>query len=217
MFKNSITVVHSLKNRDDIHIARKLWHFIGVMVIAIFHSQLQRMDALIMITFFTLLFVFLDMARLLFPKLNVFFINVFHPFMREHERDGLAGTTHLFIGTAVIIIFFPPEIAFLSLLFLAIADPIASYVGVLYGTDKIWGNKSLQGSMAAFISCTATSAVYFYLQNVMSQRLLIVSLIAGLIGAASELITIGKLDDNLTFPILSSCFLWGLYFIFGGF
>lgn len=210
-------MVRALKGPNDIHIARKLWHFIGVMIIAISFSQLHRIDSLQMIILFTFILILGDLVRLQSPKLNNLALSIFHPFMREHERNSLTGTTHLLIGVSVIIVFFPSKIAFLSLLFLAIADPLASYVGILYGTDKIWRTKSVQGSFTAFISCTVISALYFYSQNMMSQRLLIVSLIAGLIGAASELITIGKLDDNLTFPILSSCFLWVLYFIFGGF
>ena len=216
MLRESV-IIRPLKKRDDLHIARKLWHFIGVMMMAVFFALLPRVDSLQIMAFFASSFIIGDLIRLQFPRLNHFVLNTLHPFMRDSERKGLAGTTYLFIGVGVTIALFPPQVALLSLLFLAIADPLASYVGVLHGTDKIWKNKSVQGSFAALVSCTVIAALYFYSLNLMSQRLLIVSLIAGLIGAASELITIGKLDDNMTFPILSSSFLWGLYFIFGGF
>ena len=43
-----------------------------------------------------------------------------------------------------------------------------------------------------------------------------VALLAGLIGAFSELVPIGKLDDNFVFPVLSATLLTGLLKLFGG-
>ncbi len=37
------------------------------------------------------------------------------------------------------------------------------------------------------------------------------SLLAGVAGSLSELVPIGKLDDNLTFPVLSSVLIWILF------
>jgi len=50
----------------------------------------------------------------------------------------------------------------------------------------------------------------------MVERLLMASLIAGLIGAVSELLPIGKLDDNFTFPVVSGTLLWMMFLLFGG-
>ncbi len=137
--------------------------------------------------------------------------------MREHERHGFAGTTYLLLGVLIIIAFFPKPVCILSLLFLAVADPLASLVGILYGKDKICGPKSLQGSSAAFSACTVIAGIYFFTHHLMIDRLVIVSLLAGVIGAISELIPIFNIDDNLTFPIVSSGFLHALFWLFGGF
>lgn len=51
----------------------------------------------------------------------------------------------------------------------------------------------------------------------MIDRILIVSILSGLIGAFAELIPIFKLDDNFTFPVVSSIGLWLLFYLFGGF
>lgn len=104
----------------------------------------------------------------------------------------------------------------LTLILLATADPLASYFGLRYGKDQLFGKKTLQGSLAAFFSSVIISAIFYFSRGLMVDRLLIVSLLSGLIAAVSELLPIGRLDDNLTFPILSSTCLLGVFYIFGG-
>lgn len=212
-----LTMEQKLKHRSDIHFARKLWHFSGVMFIVVVYSQVSRSMALQLMTTFAFLAVLIDLVRHQWPGANRLVLSVFHPIMREHERHGLAGTSYLMLGVFLIMLLFPKSVVILALIFLGVADPLASYVGIRYGQDKIVGHKSLQGSMAAFIACTVLSGVYFYTQNLMLERLLIVSILAGLIGALAELLPVGKLDDNFTFPLVASSLLWVLFFVFGGF
>ena len=205
-----------LKRRTDIHWARKIWHLGGVLFIVIIYENVSRSTAIPLITFFSLLFIVNDILRQQIPALNRAMIACFHPLMREHERNALAGTSYLLLGCFIIMVLFPKAIVTLSLLFLAVADPMASYIGILYGRDKLLGNKSLQGTAAAFVVCAVISAVYFFIHGLMLERLLIVCCLSGFIGALSELIPIGRLDDNLSFPLLSSSLLWLLFYVFGG-
>jgi len=207
---------YQLKQRSDVHIARKLWHLFGVLAIIIIYHNVSRTISIQLITFVTCLSFALDILRRHLPTMNQALISVFRPIMRKHEYNSLNGTTYLLIGTSIVIFLFPKPIVTLSLLFLAIADPVAGYVGVLYGHDKIMGQKSLQGFIAAFISCTIIAAVYYFNHNLITDRILIVSIISGLIGAFSELIPIFKLDDNLTFPPISATCLWTIFYLFGG-
>lgn len=117
----------------------------------------------------------------------------------------------------ILLAFADRHILILSLLFLAFGDPIASFIGLRYGRDRIMANKTLQGTLAAFFVCMVTAGVYYYLNGIMTERLFIVAPVSGLIGAFAELIPIGKLDDNLTFPVLSALGLSLLFFLYGGF
>lgn len=205
------------KQRTDLHLARKLWHVIGVLVMAAIFAGSSRSTALQLMTSVAFLAVLLDLARHRWPSINHILTTLFRPVMREHERHSLAGTTYLMLGVFLVIFVFPRSVVLLSLLFLAMADPLASYVGIRHGRDKILGNKSLQGSLAAFAICTLISGAYFFYNGLMLERLVIVSILAGLIGALSELIPIFNLDDNLTFPLVSSSLLYCLFYLFGGF
>ena len=161
--------------------------------------------------------IFIDVFRQRSERFNALVLRVFGLFMREYERTGTTGVTYLMLGVLIIVALFPPSIVMLSLLFLAIADPVASYFGLKYGRDRLVGRKSLQGSMAAFFVCLIIAAVYFFAHNMMTDRILIVSILAGFIGAVAEAIPIGDIDDNLVLPVVSSCLLWVVYFFFGGF
>jgi len=197
--------------------ARKLWHLFGVLTLIVIYHNVSHAMAFQLITFVTGLCIVLDILRRHSLIINQALMSVFHPIMREHERNSLTGTTYLLSGAFIIIFLFPKLIVTLSLLFLAIADPLAGYVGTLYGRDKIVGNKSLQGFVTAFVCCTIIAVVYYLINNLMTDRILIVSIASGLIGAFAELIPIFKLDDNFTFPIISAAGLWVLFYLFGGF
>jgi diacylglycerol kinase (CTP) len=206
-----------LKTRKDVHYARKLWHFFGVITIAVCYHNMSRPMALQTLVLVAAASIFVDVLRQRSEAFNRIVIRILGVFMRENERTGIAGTTYLLIGVLIIVAVFPPSVVTLSLLFLAIADPVASYYGVRYGRDKLIGRKSLQGSMAAFFVCMIVSAIYFFAHNMMTERILIVSILAGLIGAIAEIIPVGDLDDNLVMPVVSSGLLWIVYFFFGGF
>ncbi len=206
-----------LKTRKDLHLARKLWHALGVFTIIGLYIYSSRPQALRLAVLGAFLALTIDFLRHQWPGLNRIMIHLFRPVMRQQEQTGYAGISYLMVGVLVLVALFPQPIVLLSLLFLAIADPLASYVGLLYGKDKILGSKSLQGTMAAFLACTLISVIFFYWNNLMLERLMVVSFLAGLIGALAELVPIGRLDDNFTFPLVSAVLLWLLFFVFGGF
>lgn len=198
------------KKRSDVHIARKVWHMTGVALLFVGWSLFPYWISMSLLIFGWFVFVPADVVRLYNPELNRVLTRWFRPIMRKNELDKPAGTTYLLTGVIFIGIIFPQEIVGLSLLFLAFADPIASYVGIRYGRDKIFGHKSVQGFMAAFFVCFAATFIFLYLKNV-SDYILTVSLIAALIGALAELVPVAKIDDNFTMPVISSI---GLFFIF---
>lgn len=206
-----------LKPRSDIHLTRKIWHFLGVIFVAILYHNMSRPLALQLLTLFCSLSIAVELWRSRSPRFNQRLVRMFKSIMRENEKQGLTGTTYLFLGALTIVAFFPKNVAMLSLLFLATADPIASYFGIRFGKDKLWGRKSLQGSVAAFFDCAIVSAAYFFAHNLMADRIMIVSILAGISGALAEAAPIGRLDDNFIMPVVSSCLLWVIFYLFGGF
>lgn len=203
-----------LKNRSDIHLARKIWHLTTVsMMFFIFEAASYQVSTVLLAIGFAL-FISVDFLRQKSERLNQFSVTLMGPLMRDQELKGIAGTTYLLTGVLLIVLIFPKPIVSLSILFLAFADPIASYVGIRYGKDKILGGKTIQGFLAAFVVCLVLAFIYLNSSGLSLSRHLVVSIIAGLIGAFAELLPIAKLDDNLTMPVLSALGLSVLFYLF---
>ena len=204
-----------LKKRSDIHLARKIWHMAGVFGMFLAYVLLPESVSYTILAIAVLLFLPVDILRQRYPALNDWMVHAFKPIMRTHEIHKIAGTTYLLTGVSLVVAVFPRPVVALTLLFLAFADPIASFIGIKYGKDKIFGHKSIQGFMAAFVVCAIATGIYLTYYNIMLDRVIVISLLAGLIGALAELVPIGKIDDNFTLPVLSSIGLYILFYLFG--
>lgn len=206
-----------LKLRNELHLSRKVWHVSGILLITFLMSILEQRDQLFYLSLTALIVIPFDILRLKRPDLNQKIVSMFKLVMRIEEVKTLSGFSFLLVGTMFVVILFPKEVGVLAMLLLAFGDPASSIFGVLFGKDKLWGRKSLQGALACFAVCTIVCAIYFLYKDLMTERIVLVSILGGFIGAMSELMQIKKLDDNLTFPVVSGLGLWCLFAMFGGF
>lgn len=206
-----------IKATADVHLERKITHFVGVIAMVVVHTITPQWLSWMLLVGVAVPLVAFDFLRLRYERLNQITPKLFGLIMRRKELNHITGTTYLFFGTILILFFFPHPIVSLSLLFLACADPLASYVGIKYGTLKVLGKKTFEGSLAAFVVCTLISLVFYNQKGLMTDHWIVVSLLSGLIGAASELIPLAKIDDNFTQPVMNSLFLYGLFSLYGGF
>ncbi len=204
------------KNTSDLHITRKIWHASAICLYAFIYYQLSFSAAFQAALLSVIFCLGIDTFRLNFPKVNTYVMAILKPVTRSHEVNSYAGTSYFSVGALAIILIFPKNIVLLSLILLAFADPIASAVGIIYGKEKIYKKKTLQGSFAALLASATIACIYFLVTQTMNERLFIVSMLTGFIGALSELFTPFDIDDNFSFPILSSASLYGLFYIFGG-
>lgn len=213
--ENTLSAVHRqnfdssfdkvLHKRSDLHILRKVWHIItGSVGLFLFlrSSGSTNFWALVILGIAILGFS-IDMLRARFKPLNNLVLMVMGPLMRRSEREGMSGLPFYALGTALSLFFYQKDIAILSIMFLVFSDPLSSFFGVLYGKDKILPNKSLQGAVAGFFTCYLITLFYSMNTAALGTDLLIFSLVAGIIGSASELISAFNIDDNLTIPVVS--------------
>lgn len=115
----------------------------------------------------------------------------------ESDREGVVSAPIWFaLGTLTSIILFPPGIATIGVLTLAVGDPVAALVGRFAGRhpNPLDGSKSVEGSLAGFIAATLVCSMFTDP----------VTSVAGcLVGMLVETLPL-PLNDNLTIPILSS-------------
>lgn len=193
-----------LLKRSDLHLLRKAWHILtGLFGLFIYFTLGYTAKSVGMgILIFGLLSLGFEYARLNSEKLNVFVLKYMGIFMREAERNSLSGLPFYALGVGSSLVFFDEKIAILSILFLIFSDPISSAFGIKYGTQKIYANKSLEGSVAGFITCFIIVLVFGMLNLNVNINLFAFSLIAATAACLTELFSI-NIDDNLTIPIVS--------------
>lgn len=194
-----------LHKRSDLHILRKLWHITtGSLCLFIFlrsgQPQIYWAHAIMGLA---LAGFGVDFVRKKNRTMNAIILKLMGPLMRRSEREGMSGLPFYALGCSLALYFYERDIAILSIMFLVFSDPISSFFGVLYGKDKILPNKSLQGAVAGFFTCYLISLFYTMNTSVIGVHILTYSIISGLIGSSSELISAFNVDDNLTIPVLS--------------
>ena len=113
------------------------------------------------------------------------------------------------------IITFPKEIALVGIYALAFSDPLSAIIGIKYGKHKISPTRSVEGSLAYFVTTFLASIIVlnvFY--PAQTGLILLISTLLGIFGAFFDLIPL-KVDDNLTIPLFTSLALWVLMTLFG--
>lgn len=208
--------VSYFSKRQDLHLARKVWHFsTGLLGIIFYHLSNIPLELIgLVCVVASVLFFSLDFIRFRSKWINRIFCKLTRPILRDSEVNHLAGHSFYALGVGLSLLLFEENVALLSVLFLVFADPLSSLIGGLYGRDKFLPNKSLEGSLTCFLVCYALSFFFLKAIGAGGSRVFFFCILAGIIGALSEIISAFKVDDNLTIPLISGI---GLTFLNGHF
>jgi len=122
------------------------------------------------------------------------FYLLFGLILRRHEHRDFTGATYLMFSSMASVAFFRPDIAFAACAFLSIGDTMAAMVGMNLGKRKYYNDKSLEGSLACFVSTFIFGL--FYLRNPW------LALGGSLSATVAEMVDI-YIDDNVKIPIIS--------------
>lgn len=203
------------KTKQDLHLTRKIWHaFAGVTGALLYLYYIPKNIFLLLLAVLTGLYLSVEIIRKLNPRFHKELIQNWKWFLRDSEIEGVNTGLYYNLSCFIAIAFFPKTIAVLSIFYLALADPLAAFVGTLWGKKSIQiiSGKSLIGSFAAFLVCFLVTIV-FLRDSIPFNQLLLISLIGGMGGSLSESLPL-KIDDNLTIPIISGLILWGSSLLF---
>ena len=211
---------------------RKAWHLLGFITPIIFYFDLlkgsfglahaSRAIIFSSIAGFLVVLVISDTLRLSNKKFGEFYWKVFGKMMKEKEKERLNGTLPYMLSNAFVVLLFPPEVAFLAIMYLLIGDPSAAFFGSKFGSYRFYNGKSLVG-VVSFILSTLLGGILltyvFYQTNPQSVFALVQhgsvsfaiiaiialgSITAGLVEFFSGHAWKGILDDNLTIPVSSA-------------
>ncbi|XBW38003.1 hypothetical protein QEN19_003588 [Hanseniaspora menglaensis] len=206
---------------------RKIFHSsIGLITLYFFVQGVDytKIASRLFIAFITILI--LDVIRLNWHAFNWLYCKFVGMLMRPSEVNKYNGVLFYILGLIFCFGFFQKDICLISVMLLSWSDTAASTFGRKYGhlTPKIARNKSLAGSLAAFvvgvISVYTVYGVILPLYPDLSRyedikwhpemsalSLPVISVLGGFVASFSEGIDICNIDDNLTIPVLSSLFM----------
>jgi dolichol kinase len=221
-----------MENKHGFNFLRKVWHILGLIipislyldVFAGFSDYLHSTRAIIVsyLGFFLFLLLVVEAIRLNSTGFENFFYKYFGFLMKESERKRFNGTVPYFLANFLVVLFFSPEIAVLSILFLVIGDPTAAYVGSKYGRNRFYNGKSREGilgfSIAAFLIgiiilyliTVSRPESHFSLKTGSSFQFYPIFIVAfGVIASClteffSSTTASGLIDDNLLIPIVGA-------------
>ncbi len=182
---------------------RKVIHYTATLIPLIYHFLVDRRIAIIILSILTGSIILAELSRMIIPSLRKLYLRIFGDLTRPHEhQNNLTGASYVFLGSFMVIWLFPKPIAVVALLFLTIGDSTACLIGMSFGRIRIWGQKTLEGTLAFLLSSLLVTCW-------VPQIPFWVKLIGA--GAASILELIPwRLDDNLTIPSLSALVMYFL-------
>lgn len=195
-------------HRSTPHVGRKFYHFaMGVLCFILYAFVLTRQQALFLLVTIGGIWMAADVLRLRYSKVNALALRYFGKIMRREELRSITGNSFYILGLICLVLFFSKPIALLSVLFLAIGDPIAAIVGTHWGKHRLIGKKSVEGALANWVTTGLVSFAFgwFFLGLDFSQSM-VLGLLGGTISTIVELIPF-PIDDNFTIPVGSALVL----------
>ena len=197
--------IRSVK-RESIHWQRKVFHVLGIGAAGFTYALTPTtpLEACVILGVFAAAFVSLDALRFYLPALNKKVKRDFGAFMRDYELDGLSGSSWFLFAALITLAAYPKMAAALGMIYLALGDPLASFVGVKWGRIRLPGGKSLEGSLALFGVCALVG--WGVLTQVVGLGLGAAAAVAvpsAAAAAVAEWLPVKRLDDNFVVPILT--------------
>lgn len=142
-----------------------------------------------------------------YPWARQTFGSVFFRILRNkettHGRFQISGSLYVLLAAIGCTLMFPQPVAVISLSVMLVSDTAAAIIGKLYGQRKIYKNKTLEGSLAFFLSALIINmlceSIYHFTY-------------AGVIACAAATFTEifedkVDIDDNLSIPVVVGVFL----------
>ena len=178
---------------------RRLFHAGNGLVVAFSPPALglERTGLLLILSSLLVVLLAFDLVRLRVPGVNAFFFKAFPSLASPREASHVASSTWYACGVVLAYAFFPSRIAVPAIVVLALADPMASIVGRLWGRRRL-GNGTVLGSLVFLLVAFAVLSAFFGPAS---------AVVPALVVTCVEVVP-WRLDDNLTVVVGGATALW---------
>ncbi len=201
--------------RKDFQLGRRVFHMsMGIATATAYNLLVTHERAIYILGTTACLIYLVEQIRINYPEFADRLSIVSKYFLRAEEQLHESAAIPYIMAILLTILSFPKIIALVAIYTLAISDPLSAIIGIKFGKHKIRPNKSVEGSLAFFLtSFLCCLLILLSYVDGLTGRVVIVSLILSLSSTCFELLPI-KIDDNLTIPLFTAFTLWILCAIF---
>eukprot|EP01089_Gocevia_fonbrunei_P005600 TRINITY_DN1607_c0_g1_i1.p1 TRINITY_DN1607_c0_g1~~TRINITY_DN1607_c0_g1_i1.p1 ORF type:complete len:220 (+),score=19.72 TRINITY_DN1607_c0_g1_i1:73-732(+) len=211
-------------SRHELHAIRKVWHAVsGTAIALVYYYFMSKQTASIIFAIACIGFGIFEVGRTRFDAVAKIGLKIFGPFLRVHEVKQISGSFYFLLGTTLATIIYSKPVTVLAVLYLSLADPVASAFGITFATPNLrvkssTNNKSLFGTLMACVLSFSIS--YFFLIQefplIPIGSLIIISIIGGISAGLAELSVpvVFPIDDNFIIPMVCGGVLQILFYIF---
>ena len=187
--------------------ARKSYRIVmGLIFPTVYYFSPNKVPVVCIISFFLLLIIILEVERHRHPGLWPYITKRTYGKILKEKPGRILGTTFFLVASLLSVLLFEKGIAISVLLFSVFGDAASTIVGVKYGKTKLFGEKSLEGSLAFFIICFFVGLFLIFSRRMFlgltGPTKLLLILVGSFAASFIELLPI-PLDDNLTIPLFS--------------
>jgi dolichol kinase len=181
-------------------LGRKGYHLLGLLIPLLYLlTDVERITALIATGALWIVAVVFDILRFSIPAFNAFSLKLMRGFLRKGETFKPNGMVYYILACFLVILLWNRTTACISLIVLVAGDAMAAIIGLAWGRHKIWGGKSLEGSLACLVTVWLVGLLFLA-----PDRSLLIAVVATLV---ESLPTTVILNDNLWIPLATSATL----------
>ena len=175
---------------------RGLAHMFVGLSIAVAVLLLPRVVLLIPLGVVSFILLAVDILRFRNLRMKRWFSSFFKPLLREEEGRSLTSASYMFVASFIALLVFQRDIVVLILCFLAVGDAVAKVIGSYIGKRRLFG-KTLEGSLACFVSCIMVGFALYYAGLSVSPLVILLGSISATVIEAMPF----PINDNLTMPL----------------
>lgn len=194
--------------RKDLQISRRLFHMSNGFIIATAYAiTFSHQQIVYFCGTMACVMYLLDQVRIAYPERIKRFEKLSKYLLRAEEQLKESAAVPYIMANLLTIITFPKLIAISSIYTLAFADPMSAIIGIRFGKNRIVKEKSVEGSLAFFLTSFLFIALVFNVAGLGSWQVWLMAFSVAFLTTCFEMIPL-KLDDNLTIPLFTAFLLW---------
>ncbi len=203
--------IASVEESYSTELIRKSIHLCSLSIPVVYYF-ISRETALTILLPLALAFGLSDIARLSIPSVGALYNKLFGFLLRRHEvratKPRLNGATFVLLSAIICIWLFPKVIVITAFAILIISDSAAALIGRRFGRHP-FRSKTVEGTTAFFVTAMLVVALTPKIDYLATEYL--IGIIAAILGAFVEAVSVDLIDDNLSVPISIGIAMWVLY------